>query len=71
MKYRQIVKKLKQFGCEEIVDRRSGSHRIWINTNNQKEACIPDWRGRDLKTGTLRAIINQLGIDYKEFHKNR
>ena len=29
MKYREVAKKLRQFGYEEIKRRRSGSHRIW------------------------------------------
>jgi predicted RNA binding protein YcfA (HicA-like mRNA interferase family) len=31
------------------------------------ETTIPDWRGKDLKKGTLRSIIKQLKIDYQTF----
>lgn len=33
----------------------------------QKDATLPDWGSRDLKIGTLRAAIRQLGIDWSEF----
>ena len=67
MKYRVVAKKLKRLGCEEITERRSGSHRIWANPLTQMETTIPDWRGKDLKKGTLRSIIKQLKIDYQTF----
>ncbi|MEI6330108.1 MAG: type II toxin-antitoxin system HicA family toxin [Pseudanabaena sp. ELA645] len=28
---------------------------------------IPDWSGRDLKLGTLRTAIKQLGIEWADF----
>ena len=31
---------------------------------------MPDWGRRDLKIGTLRSAIRQLGIDWKEFQES-
>jgi hypothetical protein len=28
---------------------------------------LPDWGSKDLKQGTLRAAVRDLGIDWKEF----
>ena len=28
---------------------------------------MPDWGSRDLKIGTLRSAIRQLGLDWQEF----
>jgi hypothetical protein len=28
---------------------------------------IPDWGGKDLKEGTLRAVVKQLDIDWQAF----
>lgn len=70
MKYRVVAKKLKLFGCNEILERRStGSHRIWANPITEKEASIPDRGGKELRIGTLRSILKQLEIDYQEFIK--
>jgi predicted RNA binding protein YcfA (HicA-like mRNA interferase family) len=32
-----------------------------------KTTVVPDWRGKDLKPGTLRAIVRQLGLDWQRF----
>jgi predicted RNA binding protein YcfA (HicA-like mRNA interferase family) len=67
MKYRQASRKLKALGCNEIPRRRAGSHRVWRNPKNGKIAPLPDWGAKDLKLGTLRAVIRQLGLDWQEF----
>ena len=67
MKYREIAKKLRQLGYEEIKRRRSGSHRIREHLQTKLSASIPDWGSRDLKIGTLRSILKQLEIDYQTF----
>ena len=46
-----------------------GSHRRWFNPKAQKDTVLPDWGGRDLKVGTLRSAIRQLGLDWEEFHE--
>lgn len=67
MNYRKATQKLKQLGCEEIPTKKSGSHRSWFNPSTNGKTTIPDWGSKDLKTGTLRNAIKQLGIDYKKF----
>jgi mRNA interferase HicA len=69
MKYRDAFKKLKAMGCEELPRRGAGSHRIWRNLANNQIAPLPDWGAKDLKLGTLRAVIRQLGLDWQEFLK--
>ena len=67
MRYREAAKKLKGLGCEEIPRRGAGSHRVWRNPQSGKIAPLPDWGNKDLKLGTLRAVIRQLGLDWQEF----
>ena len=67
MRYREAAKKLTRLGCYEVPRRGGGSHRKWHNPQAQKDATLPDWGSRDLKIGTLRAAIRQLGIDWSEF----
>ena len=67
MKYREVVKKLSKLGCQEIPRRAGGSHRKWFNPVTQKVTVLPDWGSRDIKLGTLRAIIKQLGIEWSDF----
>ena len=40
MKYREISRKLKASGCEEIPRRGAGSHRVWHNPANDKIASL-------------------------------
>lgn len=63
MKYKELIKRLKQCGCKEIPRRGKGSHRKWFNPLNGKATIIPDWGSKDLKKATVRAIIKQLGLD--------
>jgi mRNA interferase HicA len=44
-----------------------GSHRKWLNPINSRTTVLPDWGGCDLKIGTLKAAVRQLGIDWKDF----
>jgi mRNA interferase HicA len=69
MNYRDITRKLIALNCEELPRRGGGSHRKWFNPNTQHIAILPDWGNRDLKTGTVRAVIKQLGIEWDDFSK--
>lgn len=69
MRYREVTRKLIRFGCYENIQRRRGSHRMWINPHTGGRAQLTDWGRRDLKIGTLRAAIRQLGLDWREFNE--
>ena len=64
-KYRQITKKLKQFGF--AFDRQAaGSHEIWYNVKTDRDTTIPNHSG-DMPEGTLRAILKQADIKVNDF----
>lgn len=67
MTYREVARKLMALGCTESVRKGGGSHRKWYNPTTNRSTIVPDWGGRDLKTGTLRAAVRQLGIDWSAF----
>ncbi len=69
MKYREVEKKLRKLGCVEIKRRGGGSHRKWYNPNLSPiiVVAVPDWGSKDLKTGTLRGIVKDLGFEWHEF----
>lgn len=69
MRYREVEKKLRKLGCFEIVRRGGGSHRKWHNPNQKPTVvvAVPDWGSKDLKTGTLRSIVKDLGFEWEEF----
>jgi len=69
MRYREVTKKLQKLGCVELVRKGGGSHRKWYNLLQEPVVvvAVPDWGSRDLKTGTLRGIVRDLGFDWEEF----
>ena len=69
MTYREAARRLRALGCTEIVSGGGGSHRKWINPSNRRATVIPDHGGKDLKMGTLRAVVRQLGLDWSEFQQ--
>ena len=67
MKYRDLARKLSCLGCLEIPRKSKGSHRKWHNPVAGRATVAPDWGGKDLKIGTVRAVVRQLGIDWDLF----
>jgi len=67
VKYRDVARKLRQLGCRELPRRSGGSHRKWFNPATGRATVLPDWGARDLKLGTLRAAIRQLGLEWEAF----
>jgi len=67
MKYREVARKLTVLGCRELPRKGGGSHRKWFNPDSERVTVIPDWGGRDLKLGTVRSAVRQLGIDWNGF----
>jgi predicted RNA binding protein YcfA (HicA-like mRNA interferase family) len=67
MKYREVARKLRKLGCKEVPRKGKGSHRKWHNPAANRSTVIPDWGGHDLKMGTVRAAVRQLGIEWSAF----
>jgi len=67
MTYREVARKLAALGCTEVSRTGGGSHRKWHNPATNRSTVVPDWGGRDLKTGTVRGAVRQLGIEWPAF----
>lgn len=67
MNYREVTRRLRALGCQELPRRGGGSHRKWFNPGTQGMTTLPDWSSRDLKKGTIRAAVKQLGIEWSDF----
>ena len=63
--YRQIIKILKRLGFG-FSRQAAGSHEIWHNPETGRYTTIPNHSG-DMPEGTLRAILQQAGIDAEQF----
>ncbi len=66
--YREVVKRLKQFGFE-FHRQAAGSHEIWYSSSTNRYATVPNHTG-DMPEGTLRAILKQANITPEEFLDN-
>ena len=61
MNYRELTRRLRRLDCE--FDRRAkGDHEIWIRLPSNARTTIPNRGSRDLKPGTISAILRDLGI---------
>ena len=69
MIYREAARKLAKLGCREIPRRGGGSHRKWTNPPVNRSTVLPDHGSKDLKLGTLRAAVKQLGLDWAAFQQ--
>ena len=69
MTYREVAKKLTSLKCRELPRSGNGSHRKWFNPATNRLTSVPDWGGDDLKLGTIRAALRQLGIAWEDFRK--
>ncbi len=67
MNCRAAAKELRSLGCEEVSRRSTGSHRKWVNPAAGTGTVVPDWGSKELKMGTLRAAIRQLGLAWSSF----
>jgi len=50
-----------------VFDRQRGSHAVYYRSLDKKRVVIPMHSGRDLKPGTLRGIITDMGLTPDEF----
>ncbi len=67
MIYREAARKLQVLGCYEVPRKGGGSHRKWHNPATCRSTVLPDHKGKDIKQGTLRAAVKQLGLDWSDF----
>jgi mRNA interferase HicA len=65
--YREVAAKLRRLGCDELPRRGPGSHRKWHNPRTGGSTVLPDWGGKDLKMGTVRAVVRALDLNWDTF----
>jgi len=66
LQYRKVIKKARKAGF--VLRRKTkGTHEIWWNEKTRKTCVIP--HHKEIKPGTLKNIIDQMGISKNEFEK--
>ncbi|MDO8692287.1 MAG: type II toxin-antitoxin system HicA family toxin [Dehalococcoidia bacterium] len=66
MNHRELTRKLQALGCE-LERQAKGDHEIWIRFSSRARTTIPNWRGQDLRPGTISRILRDLGISKDDF----
>jgi len=62
---RDVIRVAERLGF--AFDRRRGSHAVYLRPSDQQRVVIPVHQGRDLKPGTPRGLIHDLGLSVDQF----
>lgn len=62
---REVVRIAESLGF--VFDRQRGSHAVYIRAADNRRIVIPMHGTSDLKLGTLRGIIRDMGLTVDEF----
>lgn len=62
---RELMRVAEKLGF--IFDRQRGSHAVYLRVSDRRRLVVPVHKGRDLKPGTLRGLIDDMGLTVDEF----
>jgi len=65
---REVQKRLKKLGFR-FYRQGKGSHEIWTRDEGGKIIPVPSYKGKNIRKGTIAAIIRELGMSVEEFMK--
>jgi predicted RNA binding protein YcfA (HicA-like mRNA interferase family) len=68
MRYSELRRKLRRLGCEPLRQ-AGGSHEIWWRPETELRAVVPNYAAREIPTGTLRAILRDLGLTLADLNQ--
>lgn len=66
VKPKQLAKIVEKLGF--VLDRQKGSHAVYLHIDDFRRTVIP-MHNKDLKPGTLRGILSDIGLTPEEFIK--
>ena len=62
---RDVIRVAEKIGF--AFDRQKGSHAVYLRASDHRRLVVPVHKGRDLKPGTLRGLIDDMGLSVEEF----
>lgn len=62
----EVCRKLKKLGFR-FYRQGKGSHELWVRDADGRVIPVPNYRGKKIRKGTIRAIIREAGVSLKEF----
>lgn len=66
LSYKEITGRLKKFGFR-FYRQGKGSHELWVRDFDGKAIPVPFYKGKKIRKGIVRAIINEIGVSLNEF----
>ena len=63
LSYLELTRRLRQLGFR-FYRQGKGSHELWVCAADGRVVPVPCHRGRDIRKGTVRAIIREVGVDF-------
>ena len=66
LSYQDLVKRLKKLEFR-FYRQGKGSHELWVRDVDGKVIPVPHHKGKSIRKGTMKAIINEIGVSVDEF----
>jgi len=66
LRYREVTKRLRKLGFR-FYRQGKGSHELWVRDDDGKVIPVPHHKGKAIRKGTVRAIIQEAGVSVETF----
>ena len=66
LSYREVTRRLLALGFR-LYRHGKGSHELWVRDEDGRVVPVPHHQGKNIRKGTVRAIIREVGLDVKAF----
>ena len=66
LSFREITRRLRKLGFR-FYRHGKGSHELWVRDVDGRVVPVPRHQGKNIRKGTVRAIIREVGVSVGEF----
>jgi predicted RNA binding protein YcfA (HicA-like mRNA interferase family) len=66
LSYQEVIQRLRELGFR-FYRHGKGSHELWVRDTDGRVVPVPHHRGKNIRKGTVRTIIREVGVSVDEF----
>lgn len=66
LSYQEVIQRLRKLGFR-FYRHGKGSHELWVRNTDGRVVPVPHHRGKNIRKGTGRTIIREVGVSVDEF----
>ncbi|MCI0697597.1 type II toxin-antitoxin system HicA family toxin [candidate division KSB1 bacterium] len=66
LSYQEVIQRLRKLGFH-FYRHGKGSHELWVRDTDGRVVPVPHHRGKNIRKGTVRTIIREVGVSVDEF----